>query len=91
VVPTKFRARNYLICERFWWTRTHRIRTASALPFQVALVDTAARPVYQRIAPKTKQLRELGLSLASIGRRLGVTDKTVAKAIGWLETIEPRS
>jgi hypothetical protein len=48
------------------------------------LVDTAERPVYQRIAASALQLRELGLSDRVIARRLGVTDKTVAKGIAWL-------
>jgi hypothetical protein len=39
-----------------------RIRTTGALPFQVALVDATGRPVYQEIARKALQLRELGLS-----------------------------
>jgi len=66
------------------WTRTQRIRTAASLPFQVALVDTAERPSYQRIAAKALRLRELGLSDRVIAKRLGVTDKTVAKGIEWL-------
>jgi hypothetical protein len=71
------------------WTRTQRIRTAAALPFQVALVDTSERPVYQRIAAKALQLRELGLSDRMIAGRLEVTDKTVAKAIQWLRGHAP--
>jgi len=50
----------------------------------VALVETAAPPAYQTIAPKALQLRELGLSDRVIAARLGVTDKTVAKAVRWL-------
>jgi hypothetical protein len=56
----------------------------ASLPFQVALVETAERPVYQQIAAQALQLRELGLSDRVIASRLGVTDKTVAKGIGWL-------
>ena len=41
--------------------------------------------VYQRIASKALHLRELGLSDRAIATRLGVTDKTVTKAIRWLE------
>ena len=59
------------------------------MPFEVSLLDTAGPPIYQRIARKTSQLRELGLSDRVIGRRLGVTDKTAAKAIRWLGTIAP--
>jgi DNA invertase Pin-like site-specific DNA recombinase len=61
-----------------------RIRTTGALPFQVALVDATGRPVYQEIARKALQLRELGLSDRTIAKRLGVSDKTVAKGIEWI-------
>ena len=72
------------------WTRTQRIRTAGALPFEVVLVDTAEEPpVYQRIATKALHLRELGLSDRVIAQRLGVSDKTVGKAIRWLGGLSP--
>ena len=66
------------------WRRTQSIRTAGALPFEVALLETSQPPAYQAIASKALQLRELGLSDRVIAARLGVTDKTVAKAIAWL-------
>ncbi len=50
----------------------------------MALLDTSPPPIYQRIARKALHLRELGLSDAAIARRLGLTDKTVAKGIRWL-------
>ncbi len=59
------------------------------MPFEVSLLDTAGAPIYRRIARKASQLRELGLSDRMIGNRLGVTDKTAAKAIRWLGTIKP--
>jgi hypothetical protein len=52
----------------------------------VALVETAEPPVYQRIARKALQLRELGMSDRAIAGRLGVTDKTIAKAIAWVQS-----
>jgi hypothetical protein len=55
--------------------------------FEVALLDTAPPPVYQRIARKALYLQQLGLSLSAIARRLGVTGKTVAKAIAWLRHV----
>lgn len=57
----------------------------AALPFEVALVETVAQPAYQRIARKALQLRELGLSDRVIAARLLVTDKTVSKAVAWLQ------
>lgn len=74
-----------------WWTRTQRIRTAADMPFEVALLDTPPPPVYQCIARKALHLRELGLSLSAIARRLGVTGKTVAKGIAWLRHIQRRA
>jgi hypothetical protein len=53
----------------------------------VALVDTSEPPAYQRIARKAVHLREPGLSDRAIAVRLGVTDKTAAKAICWLESL----
>jgi biotin operon repressor len=57
------------------------------VPFQASLLEAAPQPVYQRIARKCLQLQQLGLSLSAIGRRLEVTDKTVAKAIEWLDSL----
>jgi hypothetical protein len=57
-----------------------RIRTAGELPFEAALFETA-EPDYRRIAQPARQLRTLGLSLSRIAAELGVTDKTVAKAL----------
>jgi transposase len=54
----------------------------------VALVETSELPAYQRIARNALHLRELGLSDRAIAARLGVTDKTVAKAIRWFESLE---
>ena len=71
-------------CARIWWTRTQSIRTAGSLAFEAALVETSEPPVYQRIAQKALQLRELGLSDRAIAARLRVTDKTVAKGLAWL-------
>jgi len=54
----------------------------------VAILDTAAPPIYQQIASKAFQLQQLGMSSSAIARRLGVTDKTVAKGIAWLIGIQ---
>ena len=53
------------------------------MPFEVPLLGTSLPPIYQRIAPRATHLRELGLTDAAIARRLGVTDKTVAKGSRW--------
>jgi hypothetical protein len=56
----------------------------------VALVVTAVRPAYHRIAAKAQHLRVLGISDRVIASRLGVSDKTIAKAIRWLRGTAPR-
>ena len=68
--------------------RTQSIRTAAAVPFEVALVETEGRPTYQRIARRALQPRKLGLSDRAIAVWLGVTDKTAAKALRWLEFLD---
>jgi hypothetical protein len=68
-----------------WWTRTQRIRTVARIRLEAALLDTGVAPVYQRIATKALYLRQLGLSCSAIARKLKVSDKTVAKAIGWFK------
>lgn len=74
-----------------WWTLSQRIRTFAQIPFVAEILDTAAAPIYQQIAPKAFQLKQLGISGSAIARRLGVTDKTVAKAVDWFLRIEHRS
>jgi hypothetical protein len=66
-----------------WWTRTQRIGTVSRVAVSVALLETKAPALYQRIAEKAAHLRELGLSFAATARCLEVDDKTVAKAVWW--------
>lgn len=70
-----------------WWTRTQRIRTVARIPLEAVLLDTGAAPVYQKIASKALHLQQLGLSFSAIAKRIGVTDKTVAKAIAWLRRV----
>jgi len=68
-----------------WWTLSQRIGTIAEIPFEVAILDTDAPPTYQKIAPRAFQLHQLGMSSLAIARRLAVTDKTVTKAIQWLQ------
>ena len=67
----------YLTC----WTRSQSSRTLGEQPFQAILFE-ATTPVYRRIAQAASRLRVLGLSLSTIATELGVSDKTVAKALG---------
>jgi hypothetical protein len=66
-----------------WWTRTQRLRTASALALEMQVGQIESPPASQRIAPQTRRLHQLGLSQAATSQRLGVSDKTIWKAISW--------
>ena len=63
------------------WTRSQRIRTAASIPVEAIIVDRSEEPLYLRIAEKARHLHELGMSDRAIAGALGVSDKTVAKAI----------
>jgi hypothetical protein len=71
-----------------WWTLSQRIRTFSEIPFEAAILNTCTPPIYQQVAPKALQLQRLGMSSSAIAKRLGVNDKTVARAIGWPRRVE---
>jgi 2-hydroxychromene-2-carboxylate isomerase len=55
------------------------------LPFEVPLLETTARPLYQRISAEVRRLRRLGLSLSRIAAHLDVSDKTAARALAWAD------
>jgi hypothetical protein len=68
-----------------WWTRSQRIRTAGEMPFMAVLFEALPPPAYQQIALEAKSLRALNLSLTVIGNHLGVSEKTVAKALASMK------
>ena len=55
------------------------------LEFTLPLLDVQPPFPYQALVEKAARLKRLGLSAAAIARSLGVTDKTIAKAIRWKE------
>jgi hypothetical protein len=65
------------------WTRSQPIRTAGEIPLRVPLLRTATPFAYQRVAARAVALHRLGMSVLAIARDVGVSDKTVAKAIRW--------
>jgi hypothetical protein len=71
------------------WTRTQRIRTAAAVPLQAMMVHWSAEPVYVSLAEKAKHLHTLGMRHKAIAGALGVSDKTVAKAIAAEQSGRP--
>ena len=71
-----------------WWRPTQGIQTAAGMPLKVALAETEARPICQKLARKVLHLGELGSSYRAIARKLDVDEKTVARAIRWLQMIQ---
>jgi hypothetical protein len=67
-----------------WWTRTQCIRTAMVMPFEAVLFEVIPPPLYQAIAAEAQHLHRLRLSASRIAQSLGVTDKTVTKALAWI-------
>ncbi|MEC4680014.1 MAG: hypothetical protein VST67_04870 [Nitrospirota bacterium] len=67
-----------------WWTRSQRIRTTLVIPFEAVFFEATSPPIYQTIAAEAQHLQKLGLSATRIAQSLGVTDKTVTKALAWL-------
>lgn len=56
----------------------------------MVLLDTEEEPPgYQQIATNALHLSELSLSDRVIAQRLGVSGKTVGKAIRWLGGLSP--
>ena len=76
-------ARGRLAAGREWWTRNETIRTVAGLALEAVLRDFVPLPAYQRLAPVAAALRAKGRSDHSIAVELGLTDKTIAKAIRW--------
>ena len=63
------------------WTRSQSIRTACQVPLVVNLLETMPPPLYQCIVWQARHLRCLGLTWTAVASALGVTDKTVKKAL----------
>ena len=61
-----------------------RTLTEVSLTFPLTEADA---PQYQRLAPEIARLRRLGLSRRRIGKELGIDDKTVEKALHWLQRL----
>lgn len=49
------------------------------------MIDAGSIPAYVQIGAKAANLRELGMSDRSIARAIGVSDKTVAKSLRRLD------
>jgi hypothetical protein len=61
-------------------------RTLTEVSLTFPLTEADAHQ-YQRLAPEIARLRRLGLSRRRIGKELGIDDKTVEKALHWLQRL----
>ena len=71
-----------------WWTWSQRVRTVSKPPIEVHILDTLIQPLYQQVATQVLQLREQSLRLRMTAIQLNVDEKTVSKAIQWLNEFD---
>ena len=66
-----------------WRTREGPIRTASLIPVKVKVPIDQTIAVYQKLAPKIKEMKALGMSYRDIAVSLGIDKKTVGKALAF--------
>src|SRR5438132_12780090 len=64
--------------------RSPPIRPAGQIALTFSLLQARPAFAYQRIAVEATRLQNLGMSAVTIAKSLGVTDKTVVKAISWV-------
>ena len=57
------------------------IRTLSLLPIQIKITINQTVPLYQKLAPKIKELKALGMLHDEIAARLKISRKTVRKSL----------
>ena len=58
------------------------------MSFGVDLVGDVPAPISQLVGAKALHLRQLGMSLEEIGRGLGVSHVTAAKAVRWARSLD---
>jgi hypothetical protein len=62
-------------------TRQEPIRTISLIPCQIKIPLNQLTAVYQKLAPKIKELKALGMSNETIAKMLKIDRKTVGKGL----------
>ncbi len=73
------------------WTRHESIRTAGLVTARIRILPVRQPPLYQRIAPKARQLQALGMTPPQIATALGIDPKTALKACLYSEVRHPSS
>ena len=64
-----------------WRTQWVPIRTLSLIRVKIKITTNEYLPLYQKLAPKIKELKILGLSNENIAVKLNINKKTVRKAL----------
>jgi hypothetical protein len=64
-----------------WWTQSQPIRTLAELQMSFALHETRPPFAYRHLADRASELWRLGMSASAVSMALGVSDKTIAKAL----------
>lgn len=62
-------------------TRSQPIRTLSLMPVKIKITIEQKIPLYQKLAPKIKELKALGMTNAEISEKLTISTKTIHKAL----------
>ncbi len=73
------------------WTRLQSSRTAGLITARIRILPVRQPPLYQRIAPKARQLQALGMTPPQIARALGIDPKTALKACTYSGQGHPSS
>ena len=61
-------------------TRMQPIRTISLIPVKIKITLNEHIPLYQKLAPKIRELRALGMSRKQISIKLNISIKTIRKS-----------
>jgi hypothetical protein len=67
----------------FWRTQQGPIRTASLIPANIVIFINDFIPLYQKLAPKAKELRALGMNFIDIGKTLKINKQTAFKSVNF--------
>ena len=77
--------------EIIWWTRSRPIRTTAEIQAHIKILPVKHPYLYQKLAQKATKLHLLGMSYTKIGKILGITHTTAAKAVRRLRHCEERT
>ena len=65
-------------------TRWVPIRTLSLMPMTVKITIEQTVPLYQKLAPKIRELKTLGMSINEIASILKISRKTINKGLDFI-------